>query len=599
MEKITTPILIFECANSHGGNFSLLTKLIKNFGEISYENKHIKFQPFHPDKISMPDYEWYGVYKELFFSANQWFQLIETASQSFDGVWLDIFDTFGVDILNSNLQKIVGIKIQASVLDNQEVLEALKTSNLSNKSIMLNVSGYGISEIESFISNFENIAPLAEIILQIGFQAYPTKPEDTGLQKIEIIRTAFPKHNVCIADHVSAENDLATVLPLLAVTLGCRLVEKHIVHDRASAKYDKFSALETPEMQLLADRLSFCPVVLGGPFISSSESQYLVKSIQVPILNKAVSSGALLAVSDFIFRRTNKKGNTYNQIVQLQQGGHIINRDLVIGDTVKLEDFKVAKVGAIVACRMKSSRLKNKAILPIHGKASVERCLESALKIEGAEKVILATSTLEEDSILKSYTLNGRVQFWQGDPDDVIQRYLGACDAFDIDIIVRITADCPVISSEIAQFLLEHHFRTGADYTAARDCAVGTACEIYNTEALRRVIKYLGQADYSEYMTWYLQNNRHIFKVELVDLPLDLVRNYRLTLDHPEDLELFSKLFEKLDSLNLEPTLKNIFEVLDTDKNLANINSHLSLKYKTDKELIEHLNKVTKITNFL
>ncbi len=160
-----------------------------------------------------------------------------------------------------------------------------------------------------------------------------------------------------------------------------------------------------------------------------------------------------------------------------------------------------------------------------------------------------------------------------------------------IDVIVRITADCPLISSAIAKVLLDHHFKTGADYTAARNCAVGTACEIYNAEALRRVINYLGHADHSEYMTWYQQNNKDIFKVELVDLPEEMVRDYRLTLDHPEDLDLFCKVYEKLSSLNLESTLANVFRVLDEDTRIANLNSHLSLKYKTDKNLIEHLKK--------
>ncbi len=595
MRKPDAPVLIFECANSHGGDYSLLEKMVKDYGEVDYEHKHIKFQPFHPDKIAMSDYEWYNVYKELFFSSDQWSEIINVAASLFTGVWIDIFDVYSVDILKNNLQSIVGLKLQASVLDNQEVLGALKTLDYSNKLIMLNVSGYGLSEIEFFIENFQAIAPNAEIILQIGFQGYPTKLEDTGLQKINIIQSAFPQYRICIADHVAAEDDLVIVLPLLAVALGCEFVEKHIAYDRSSAKYDKFSALHITEMQSLANRLTSCPSVLAGPFISSSESQYLAKTVQIPILSKSINSGSLLSASDFIFRRTSKKGSTYNQLLDVQQKRNVIVRDIGAGHTIEPSDYRSAKVGAIVACRMKSSRLKNKATLPILGKASVERCLENTLEIEGVDVVVLATSTLDEDSVLKQYDLNGKVKFWQGDPDDVISRYLGACDTYDIDVIVRITADCPLVSSEIAKVLLEHHFRTGADYTAARNCAVGTACEIYNAEALRRVINYLGHADHSEYMTWYMQNNKHIFKVELVDLPDEMVRDYRLTLDHPEDLELFCKVYEKLSSLNLEPTLANVFRVLDEDASIANINSHLSLKYKTDKNLIEHLNKVTKI----
>lgn len=595
MPQTTSPIIIFECANTHGGDYQLLERIVKEHSEVAYEQKHIKFQPLHPDKIATATYEWYDVYKELCFSMEQWATIISVAGVSFDAVWLDLFDVYGVEVLKKNLNAIHGIKFQASVLDNQEILDALREVNFTGKSVMLNVSGYELSEIQFFIEQFKHIATSAEFILQIGFQSYPTKLADTGLQKIAIVKAAFPGYKICIADHADAEDDMATIIPLLALTLGCDLVEKHIVHDRATAKYDGFSSLHVPEMQLLADRLSKCSDALQGPFISQAESEYLSKSIQIPILKNTVNAGSLLSINDLIFRRSNKPGISYNQIAEIQQKKFIVADSLAAGETIQSNDFKAAGVGAIVACRMKSSRLKSKATLPIAGKASVERCLESTLSIDGLETVVLATSTLDEDQLLEAYDLNGRVKFWQGDPDDVISRYLGACEKYGIDVIVRVTADCPVMSSEIAEVLLEHHFKTGADYTAAKDCAVGTACEIYNTEALQRVISYIGKADHSEYMTWYMQNNQELFKVEIIDLPQDMVRNYRLTLDHQEDLDMFSKLYEKLSELQLPATLANIFKVLDDNPKISEINAHIGLKYKTDQALITLLNEKTKI----
>jgi N,N'-diacetyllegionaminate synthase len=253
------------------------------------------------------------------------------------------------------------------------------------------------------------------------------------------------------------------------------------------------------------------------------------------------------------------------------------------------------RIGVIVACRLKSSRLKQKAILPIRGIASVERCLQNCLLIARENPVVLATSILPDDAKLKNYTLGGKVKFWKGHPEDVIQRYLGACEEFEIDVIVRVTADCPVVSPEIAAFLLQSHFESGADYTAPRKYAVGTNSEIYNTEALQRVIKLLGKAEHSEYMTWYMRNNPDVFKVNIVDLPDALVRDYRLTLDYPEDLEMFERLYAELEQLNLSPTTENVFAILDKDNGIAAINSHLTLRYQADSELIEKLNKVTRI----
>ena len=71
---------------------------------------------------------------------------------------------------------------------------------------------------------------------------------------------------------------------------------------------------------------------------------------------------------------------------------------------LKLTDFKKSKIGVIVACRLKSSRLEKKAILPIDNISSVERCLINCEMIEDKEIVVLATSDSIEDNELQSYT---------------------------------------------------------------------------------------------------------------------------------------------------------------------------------------------------
>lgn len=257
--------------------------------------------------------------------------------------------------------------------------------------------------------------------------------------------------------------------------------------------------------------------------------------------------------------------------------------------------FQKARIGVIVACRMKSSRLKKKAILAIKGIPSVERCLQNCLKMSNVDEVILATSDLPEDAILENYTVSGKARFWKGDPDDVIQRYLGACEKFNIDVILRVTADCPVISPEIAEILLKSHFESGADFTGAASGAVGSAVEVYNTNTLHRVIEYMGEAKHSEYMTWYMKNNPDIFKINIVDLPPSLNRDYRLTLDYEEDLEMFNLLFLELDKRGLDPTLQNVFRILDEIPSISAINQDMPLRYKTDRALIDLLNKVTRI----
>ena len=163
------------------------------------------------------------------------------------------------------------------------------------------------------------------------------------------------------------------------------------------------------------------------------------------------------------------------------------------------------------------------------------------------------------------------------------------------DVIIRVTGDCPYLSKDIAKIILDDHFIKGADYSNGIGAAVGTNIEVMNVLKLKEIKKYFPKADYSEYMTWYFQNNPEVFKLNFVELPEKWKRDYRLTLDYQEDLDLFNNIEQYFSENNLEYTINELYRYLDSNPEIAKINSHLTLKYKTDKTLIYILNKATKI----
>lgn len=589
------PFLILECANAHGGDSELLRDTIQVFSQLEYPRKHIKFQAFHPDKIALPDFNYYQVYKKLFLPPKTWITLIDLASTLYDGVWLDIFDLYGVEILKENIDNVFGIKIQASVAKNIEVFSAICDLNLTSKTVIFNISGLDISDIQSLVER-SSCFNCKTVVLQLGFQSYPTKVEDSGVQKAKVLKSAFPNIPLSMADHSSADDDMSMIVPLIAYTQGCDFIEKHICLNRKSAKYDGFSSLALSEIKILGSRLIGCYQMNSGVFISEAEKQYLSNSIQIPIAKVNLKAGSLISEEDVVYRRTSQEGANFDEIISIQSKGYILSKNLPVGSSISIDRFRKARVGVIVACRMKSTRLPGKALLPINGVPSVERCLQNCMLIPGVDLVVLATSDLEQDSVLQSHNLNGKVKVFCGDPDDVISRYLEVCSLNNLDLVIRVTADCPLVSPEIAEFLLKSHFQNGSDYTGAIDGAVGTAPEIYNVEALSRVANYFGTMEYSEYMTWYLRNNDHVFKNNLVDLPPNLKRNYRLTLDYQEDLDLLEKIYRELDSRGSLPFLSEVFDVLESHPNWVSINSHLKLKYKVDEQLISLLDRKTKMT---
>lgn len=586
------PTLVCEIANSHAGNRVVLEALIDAVADLDYPKKAIKFQVFAADTLALPDFEWHSVYRTLSFDRVQWQALIERGGRNC-GVWIDIFDSYGVEILKENLACVEGIKLQASVLENQEVRDGLGQLDLSDKDLTINVSGHELDDIRRFITVFREYS--SKLSLQIGFQSYPTAIEDTALQKIAVLRAAFPEFAISMADHSPGEIDFATLVPIYAHSLGCSIIEKHFCLNREAAKYDGYSALEPAEMQLICARLLELDRARIGPFVSTAERDYLMKSIQRPIARHSLRAGERINLEDLLFRRTAQIGLSLSEINAQQKARRRLGIPLAKNHTLSSDSFRPANVSAVIACRMKSSRLRKKAILPLGGIPSVERCLIQCLGAPGIDQVVLATSDMAEDQVLREYTRDNHALYWAGDPDDVIARYIGACDAYGIDIVVRVTADCPLISREIITHLLDQHFRTGADYTAARNCAVGTSGEIIEVSALRRVNALIGRAEYSEYMTWYFQNNPHIFKLTLVDLPHQLLRNYRLTLDYLEDQEVLNEICTRLDVGRVPIPIADVFDILDRDPDLAGRNGHIGLKYRTDQDLIDMLNKKTRI----
>lgn len=499
-----SPILIFECANSHGGDFDLLKSTIETYKRIDYPVKHIKFQAFHPDTISLPDSAGYAIYQDLLLSKEKWAELLDQASAGYQGIWLDIFDLYGVELLEANLGNVFGIKLQASVLDNYEVVSALNEGNLlRDKYLMLNISGFEIKEIERFLKVFSELE-LKEIILQIGHQAYPTELKDTGIQKISNLKQAFPSAKLCIADHALAEDDFACIIPLLGLAAGCDMIEKHICLQRSTSKYDAFSALQPEEMELLCKRITASQEILNGLFISQSESEYLSKSIQVPVARIPLKKGTLIAKSDLLFRRTSQVGSSLTQILNLQSQFYILKENVEEKKTLTSDQFRKAKIAAVIGDTQIFSD-------PIRIKSFTQNISE---KLPVADQVLfISAAGLKDDPFLKDGKNDG-IHYLENKSGDFVEQILDHCFQHGIDILFQINAKDRTGSTDTANNLLAHHFAVGADYTTN-----GTSdnVQIFTVESLRRANSTDKTRKTFDEVVRYMESANDSYKVETVN----------------------------------------------------------------------------------
>lgn len=585
---------ILEVANTHGGNVSYIKDLLDEFKDFKKKDGFgIKFQPFKYDQIATNDYEWFKVYKELFIKEDDWKKILDKAFNTKD-IWIDIFDLYGISIVRKNLKKIYGLKLQTSILENQEVFKALKNLDISKLKLIINIAGRDKADIKCILKRYEALS-VNELLIEVGFQAFPTKLEDSGLSKIKYLKDNY-SYRIVFADHVDGKLQEAITLPLVASILGADCIEKHVMHSKLKTKYDAFSSVKVNTYKkIIENQKNFLPLK-DSDFINKAEIKYLDDSYQIPLLkHKKLNSSLVSLDNDFIYRRSGSSGLNIIQIKKLLSSFHILKKSQVSNKPLQRNSFRKAKIAAIIACRLKSSRLPKKALLKIGDLSSIELCIKNTLKINNLDNVILATSDNEQDASLSKYTYDDSVIFHQGDAEDVVARYLDIINKENIDVFIRITGDMPYVSHEIADYLLRKHFATAADYTVANKFSVGTSMEIISSSALERVKQFFPSADYSEYMTWYFQNNPEYFILNFVDLPKEWIRDYRLTLDYQEDLDVFNLIESHFKINKLDFSIKELYKFLDENPKVNQLNSHISLVYKTDKELIKLLNEKTKI----
>lgn len=588
LELKKTPYLIAEIANAHNGDYATLIQLINAAAATGAHG--IKFQWFRPETLAMPDFEWYSVYENLMFSEQQWDDAIDLAVKHGLDVWADATDGSSISRIRRNKDKIFGLKIPPStILETNHAKEVLSFQ----KPTLVGVGGHEDHVIAKCVNTFKAIN--SNLILQHGFQGYPTKPEDATLARLSFLKERHGL-SVAYADHEDGSSELALTLPEYAYFAGACLLEKHICLDRASKPYDFYSSLEPEEFSRFVKNMENCAAIMGNTDITEAQKKYLSVASRA-ILKKAIKAGQTILPDDIMYRRTPQGDAMTPDLCEARLPATALT-DMPQGHALKANDLKKLKIVVVVPCRLNSKRLEQKALMPIAGIPSIQRCLINIKQIRFIDTVVLATSTTPQDAPLAPIAKEVGIETFFGSEDDVLQRILAVAEREQADIVLRLTGDCPAISFEMMEYMILDHISKNADISYChRNVAVGTVGDVYSFRALQRLRSLVPETLYSEYLSYYFINNPDIFKVNEVLLPAEWVRpEWRLTLDEPSDLELLDLIYSHY-NLGPDPiSFKQVVDYLESHPESALLNQGNKLKYKADAEFIEKLNAATTLT---
>jgi spore coat polysaccharide biosynthesis protein SpsF len=202
---------------------------------------------------------------------------------------------------------------------------------------------------------------------------------------------------------------------------------------------------------------------------------------------------------------------------------------------------------------MGSKRLPGKVMKKLGDSPVLQHVINRTLAAMRLDSAIVATSTEKQDDVISSYCFDRGISCFRGHESDVLSRYLDAAKKVSAKIIVRITADCPLISPEIIDAVIDLREEKNSDYasnTLNRTFPHGLDVECFTYQALERSAR-AATLDYDrEHVTPYIYNNPSKFTLAVLASDEDF-SNMRVTLDMPADYALIEKLF------SVEPLLVN------------------------------------------
>jgi spore coat polysaccharide biosynthesis protein SpsF len=283
------------------------------------------------------------------------------------------------------------------------------------------------------------------------------------------------------------------------------------------------------------------------------------------------------------------------------------------------------RVVAIIQGRMSSSRLPGKILADIAGQPMLTRVYTRTSRAQTLDEVIFATTTDASDDPVAEYCDFSGIPFTRGSLFDVLDRYYQTASQAKADVVVRITADCPVIDPGLIDDAvnaiwgrfdgmpdpLDGHSKPlapdelvfAADFVCNRlpppwhrTYPIGLDVEVCTFDALKQAWKKAKEPQHREHAMPYFYEgveldciNRKLefgisprkYRVALLHHTSDF-GDYRWTVDTPEDLEFMRQVYSRFNGRD-DFTWKEVLDLVHDEPDLAKINA--GVEHKTLKDI--------------
>lgn len=232
---------------------------------------------------------------------------------------------------------------------------------------------------------------------------------------------------------------------------------------------------------------------------------------------------------------------------------------------------------------MGSTRLPGKIMKELAGHPMLWHVVRRAQNAKKADLVVVATTTEREDDVVERFCQENNFPYYRGSADNVLSRYFETAKKYGARVVIRVTADCPLVDPVVIDQCIEEYFRSACDYISigappeGRTYPLGLDVEVFSFEALERAFKEAQEPYEKEHVTPYIWENKSgVFHVcSKLKAPPEHERDYRLTVDYPEDFMLMEEIYKALytNDKTIIPA-REVMRFLDLHPEIVGLNAH-------------------------
>jgi spore coat polysaccharide biosynthesis protein SpsF len=231
----------------------------------------------------------------------------------------------------------------------------------------------------------------------------------------------------------------------------------------------------------------------------------------------------------------------------------------------------------IIQARMGSTRLPGKVLRRLAGRTVLDRVVRAARSSGVVDDLVVATTTDAIDDAIEAECAAIGVECYRGPVDDVLTRFLGVLKTHESDMVMRFTADCPLLDSRLVSMAWRVFAASGVDYlttSIARTLPRGLDVEIVRTPVLKGIDR-LATDHHRTHVTSYIYTHADDFDVIGLTMQPDL-SHLRLTLDTEDDWKLIEAIVEHFGDDPIE--VRTLADWLAGQPELVLLNAHVEQK---------------------